>query len=119
MDGHQPKSDKPFDPETAVPPPSGTGVQPPPGDGSRMFKRTKMEVDGAYAIVEMIVQVKAESWGPDCTVGQAATQAVETATQKVHNLIHPPAGVKHNAHGVKLIGARCVRVVCEAKRDGR
>lgn len=29
MEGHQPKAEKGFDPETAVPPPSGTGVTPP------------------------------------------------------------------------------------------
>jgi len=123
MDGHQPKSDKPFDPETAVPPPSGTGVQPPreakPSDTERMLNRVSMTPDGAHAIVEMIVQVKAQSWGPDCTVAQAAAQAVESATGRLRNILNPPPGLKPDTgHGVKLLGARCVRVVCEAKRDG-
>lgn len=83
-----------------------------------MLDRVKMKPDGAHAIVELIVQVKAEHWGPDCTVAQAATQAVESATQQLRNLIHPPEGLKPNNHGVKLLGARCVRVICEATRDG-
>jgi hypothetical protein len=85
--------------------------------GSKMFERTKMEVDGAYAVVELIVQVKAESWGPDCTVGQAATQAVESATDKLRNILNDklPEG-QRKTHDVHLLGARCVRVVCEAKR---
>lgn len=81
MDGHRPKSDKPFDPETAVPPPSGTGVVPPAEsatarpmtESERMLERVSMTPDGAHAIVELIVQVEVASWGVDCTVVQAAT----------------------------------------------
>lgn len=83
----------------------------------KMLERVHMVPDGAHAVVELIVQVTAESWGPDCTVGQAATQAVESAVQKLNNLLHPPEGIKPNSHGVRLIGARCVRVICEARRS--
>lgn len=85
-------------------------------ESERMLERVHMEPDGAYAIVELVVEIKAESWGPDCSVGQAATQAVEDARKKLNNLINPPPGLKTNNHGVRLLGARCVRVICEAKR---
>jgi len=88
------------------------------GYGSKMFERTKMEVDGAYAVVELVVQVKCERWGPDCAIGQAATQAVEDATQKLSHILNDKAPeYQRKTHGVKLLGARCVRVICEAKRS--
>ena len=83
-----------------------------------MMSRVHMKPKNAHAVVELTVQVLAQSWGPDCTVGQAATQATESAMQTLRAALTDVNGTPRK-RGIKILGARCVRVVCEAEADGR
>lgn len=81
-----------------------------------MLDRVGMKPDGAHAVVELVVQVRADSWGPECTLDQAATQAVESAVGTLKAALTDVKG-RPKSHLIKVLGARCVRVICEAKRE--
>ena len=72
------------------------------------MKDLTMKPDLAYAVVEITVEVKAQNWGPECTVEQAVEQATREATDKLRNVLS-----KDN--GMRVLKAKAVRVICDAK----
>lgn len=76
----------------------------------KTLQELKMEPDSSHAVVELTVEVRTESWGPDCTLQQAISQATEQATSRLRKLLA-------NDKGVRVIHANTVQVVCPAKRQ--
>jgi len=69
-----------------------------------------MVPDHASAVVELTVEVHmAAAWGKDCTVEQVVSQATREATEKLRKTLT-------DEKVIRVVSARCVRVVCNAKR---
>jgi hypothetical protein len=53
----------------------------------------------ATAIVEVVLVVSTDTWGPDCTMGQIAKQAKDSAISKVRNMFQSGVGTQHATLG--------------------
>lgn len=72
----------------------------------------------ALARVQVVLEIEAGSWGPDCTMGQVTSQAREEAADRVKRLLRaattPDAdlGIKRETlDGVRLVSVGRVDVV--------
>ena len=72
----------------------------------------KMQPTNASVLVRMEVEVKTDAWGPECTLDQVVRQATKSASMKLRSLLQKDGNVR-------VTRATALRVVCNAKEDGR
>lgn len=76
----------------------------------RTLKSLNMKPDNATVVVELTVEVVTSSWGPECTIEQAVSQAVQSAEMSLSKAIG-------GDRTMRVVSAKAVRVICEAKKS--
>lgn len=70
----------------------------------------RMKPENSSVVVEVVVEIVTGSWEPECTISQAISQAIESATHQLQFL------VAENGKGqIKILSAKSARVICCTK----